>query len=162
MDTLIASTRQGLGKEAAKKLRSSQEQIPAVLYGFGVANSTSLTLDYRTLEKALAGPKKLNGSFNLSIDDQAFGQPVSAVVPLAVTGRSPGVQAGGRLRTPYREVTVSCVPSIIPAAIEVDITPLNQGDAIMASQVSLAEGVKLVYDRDFIVAKVLLVRAKKK
>jgi len=190
MDTLIASTRQGLGKEAAKKLRSSQEQIPAVLYGFGVANSTSLTLDYRTLEKALAGPKKLNGSFNLSIDDQAFGQPVlvrelqrhavsrrilhvdlvvadpnkaiSAVVPLAITGRSPGVQAGGRLRTPYREVTVSCVPSLIPAAIEVDISPLNQGDAIMASQVSLAEGVKLVYDRDFIVAKVLIVRAKKK
>jgi large subunit ribosomal protein L25 len=190
METLIASTRQGLGKEAAKKVRSSQEQIPAVLYGFGVEKSTSLTLDYRTLEKALAGPKKLNASFNVSIDDQPFGKqvlvrelqrhPVSrrimhvdlvvadpnkainAVVPLAITGRSPGVQAGGRLRTPYREVTVSCVPSAIPASIDVDISPLHQGDAVMASKVSLPEGVKLVYDRDFIVAKVLIVRAKKK
>jgi len=190
MDTLIATSRLGIGKELAKKIRSSSGSVLAVLYGHGVEKSLALTVDYRSLEKALASPKKLNGSFAVQIDGTDSGKevlvrelqrdPVSrriihvhlvvadpnkgltAVVPLAFLGTSAGVKAGGKLRTPYREVTVSCRPNAIPASIDIVITNLNQGDAIMASQVTLPEGVKIVYDRDFIVAKVLLVRAKKK
>ena len=75
-------------------------------------------------------------------------------------GKSPGVSLGGRLRTPYREVKVSAKPAAIPAEISVDLGTLEIGDTIMASEIELGDGASVLYERDFVIAKVLKPRGK--
>ena len=74
-----------------------------------------------------------------------------------------GVSTGGRARRPYREVTVKGLPDLIPGEITVDISPIDQGQQITASQLDAGE-TQVVYERDFVIFKVAAPRggAKKK
>lgn len=184
METILlnGTLREKVGKEANRKLRASG-QMPAVLYGAGIDESISIALEPRQLNKALENPKKTNALMSVDLGADAgthtvlvreiqrhpvrrtilhvdlvapeLTKPVVSVVPLRYTGKSVGVSMGGRLRTPYREVTVECLPADIPAEIVVDITTLDIGQAVHASGLDVAEGVSVIYDRDFVVVKVL-------
>ena len=176
---ISAESRPGLGKEAAKKVRNAGK-IPAVFYGFG-AESQPVSLNPKHLEQALANPKGINGYFSLTIDDKE--QPnrvffrelqrhpvtrnilhvdivcpnpeklIDASVPLKFVGRSIGVSTGGRARRPYSEDTGRGLPHIIPAEIVVDITSIDQGQQITASELNAGES-QIIYDRDFVIFKV--------
>ena len=157
--------------------------MPAILYGAGIEESISVALEPRQLNKALENPKKTNALMNVDLGSDAgthtvlvreiqrhpvrrtilhvdlvapdLSKPVVSVVPLRYTGKSIGVSMGGRLRTPYREVSVESLPADIPAEIVVDISTLDIGQAIHASDLDVGEGVSVIYDRDFVVVKVL-------
>lgn len=58
-------------------------------------------------------------------------------VPVRVTGRAAGVVKGGRIRSPYRTVAVAAKPADIPFEIVVDVTPLDNGDAVRMRDVIL-------------------------
>jgi large subunit ribosomal protein L25 len=176
---ISAESRSGLGKEAAKKVRNAG-LIPAVYYGFG-AESQPVSLNPKSLEQALANPKGVNGYFTLNLDGNDTpnrvlvreiqrhpvtrkilhvdlvcpdpSSPINAVVPLKFIGRSVGVATGGRARRPYREVTVRGLPEQVPSEIVVDITPIEQGQQITASQLDAGE-TQVVFDRDFVIFKV--------
>ena len=176
---ISAESRSGLGKEAAKKVRNAGK-VPAVYYGFG-AESQPVSLNPKELEQALANPKGINGYFSLSIDgneqsnrvffrelqrhpvtrrilhvDIVCPNPekaIEAVVPLKFVGRSIGVSTGGRARRPYREVTVKGLPNLIPAEITVEISTVDQGEQITASQLDAGE-TQIIYERDFVIFKV--------
>lgn len=178
---ISAERRKTSGKGSNRRLRA-QGQIPAVMYGKGMSDAISVSLDPRELAKALANPKKANALFKVNLGDEEAPlvlvreiqrDPVSrailhvdlvspdldasrvAVIPIRLTGKSKGVSVGGRLRTPYRDIRVLSRPSDIPAEVVVDITELAIGDAVMASNLALPEGVKPIYDTDYIVVKVL-------
>ena len=179
---LAGSLREGIGKEAAKKIRAAGS-TPAVLYGHGMSESVNLQLDPKVLNKALENPKKANALMSVDLGSDAGSHTVlvrevqrhpvkrtilhvdlvvpnlekniTATVPLRFIGKSVGVSMGGRLRTPYREVNVSARPADIPVDIEVDITTLDMGDLIKASERNAGENVSVVYDEDFVVVKVL-------
>ncbi len=179
---LNGTLREGVGKEFNRKLRASGA-MPAVLYGHGLDASLNLTLEPRQLDKALENPKKANAlmSVDLGADKGShtvlvreiqrhpvkrsivhvdlvvpdLDKPIQTKIPVRFVGRSIGVSMGGRLRTPYREVIVLCKPAAIPVEVVVDITELNIGDSVEASQLSLPDDVSVVYDRDFVVVKVL-------
>ena len=176
---ISAESRSGLGKEAAKKVRNAG-LIPAVFYGFE-AESQPVSLNPKSLEQALANPKGANGYFTLTLDGNEAPHrvlvreiqrhpvtrnilhvdivcpnpqnPIEARVPLNFIGRSIGVSTGGRARRPYREVTVLGLPDQIPSEIVVDISPIQQGEQITASQLDAGE-CSVVYDRDFVIFKV--------
>lgn len=177
--TINAERRGEHGKEASRRVRNAG-QIPAVFYGFGV-ETTPISVEPKSLTKALANPKGLNGLFELSLDGSNVAQrvfvrelqrhPVSrnilhidlvapnpekeitATVPLRFTGRSIGVSTGGRMRKPYREVKVRALPDQIPGEIVIDVTNIDQGDAVYASQLDAGSGA-VIYDRDFVIVKV--------
>ena len=179
---LAGSLREGIGKEAAKKIRAAGS-TPAVLYGHGMSESVNLQLDPKILNKALENPKKANALMSVDLGSDAGSHTVlvrevqrhpvkrtilhvdlvvpnlekniTATVPLRFIGKSVGVSMGGRLRTPYREVNVSARPADIPVDIEVDITTLDMGDLVKASELNVGENVSVVYDEDFVVVKVL-------
>lgn len=71
---------------------------------------------------------------------------------------SPASRSGsppvGRIRKPYREVRLEALPAAIPAELVIDITDLDHEDSIMASEMKLPEGVRAIYDRDYVVVKV--------
>ena len=179
---LNAALREGIGKEANRKLRASGG-TPAVLYGFGVSESLNVTLEPKQLVKALENPKKANALMSVEFGsdsdahtvlvreiqrhpvrreilhvDLVVPNPDKAVVstvPVRFTGKSVGVSMGGRIRMPYREVQVSSRPADIPVEIVVDITALDIGDMVKASALDVPDNVSVVYDQDFVVVKVL-------
>lgn len=184
---LESSTREGSGKGPARRLRAAG-RIPAVIYGHGIAAPLSVSLDPKALDEALLNPKAGNALFQIKVDGEhdhtvlvreVQRHPVSrailhldlvvtdldatltALVPLTFSGKSIGIVTGGRLRTPYREIKLRAKPADIPAVIDIDITNLDQGDAINVSALALPEGVEAIYDRDYVIAKIMKPRGKK-
>ncbi len=183
---LTGTLRTTSGKGSNRKLRASGK-IPATLYGHGVAETKSVTLDPRELGKCLENPKGANALFSFSIDGTEnhtvlvreiqrdsvsrrilhvdlvspnLDANLVATVGVIFSGKSPGVSLGGRLRTPYREVRVSAKPASIPADIPVDLGTLEIGDTIMASDIKLDDDASILFERDFVIAKVLKPRGK--
>jgi len=182
--TIASARRTTSGKGSSRRIRATG-QIPAVVYGHGLEDPIAVVVDPRPLLKALEGPKGYNALFELQIEGEASHHvlvralqrdPVSrsllhvdfvapnlektvvAEVPLHTTGRAVGVELGGHLHMPNRTVKLSALPEHIPAAVTVDVTPLEEGDSIMASEIALPDGVQTVFDRDYVVAKVVVPR----
>jgi large subunit ribosomal protein L25 len=184
---LTSTLREGRGKGPNRRLRAAGS-IPAVLYGHGVDAPVSVTLDPRALDKALENPKGANAVLDVLLDSgtthRVFARqiqrdavsrrilhldlvapdltkPTIFVVPLVFSGRSIGVSTGGRLRTPYRDMNLRSRPDDVMANVTIDITKLDNNDQVMASQVTLPEGVEAIFDRDYLVVKVVAPRGKK-
>ena len=181
---LSGSVRTQFGKEASRKYRA-EGRTPAVLYGHGIENSVPLSLDPKALTRALANPKGVNALFTIEVDGGETYEalvremqrepvsrqilhidlivpnqekPLTCSVPVTIVGRSPGVALGGVLRMPYSEVKLLVKPRNIPESIEVDVTELDIGDSVMASELSLPDEAKLVFERDFVVIRVSMPR----
>lgn len=188
MDTIAISCkrREGRGKEAARKLRG-EGRMPAVVYGHGFDEPIAVSVEPKALGQALNNPRGQNALFDLEIEGEARGRvmvrelqrhavtreilhvdlvapnlerEVVASVPVVFVGKSIGVTTGGRIRKPYREVKLRSKPADIMAEVVIDITPLDHNDAVMASQLELPEGVTAVYDRDYVVVKVVKPRGR--
>ncbi|MEE2788620.1 MAG: 50S ribosomal protein L25 [Myxococcota bacterium] len=183
---VIGTPRTGTGKGECRRMRATGA-VPAVVYGHGIAESIAVSVDARSLTRALDNPKGQNALFSfqleggpnhtvlvrelqrdpvtrriLHVDFVApnLEQPLVSNVPVRLTGRSVGVSIGGRLRKPYREVKLTAVPAKIPAEVVLDITEMNVGDAVMASDLPLPEGVAAVFDTDYVVVKVVAPRGR--
>ena len=177
---LSCSLREGRGKGPNRRLRMD-EQLPAVVYGHGLDNSVAVTLNPRELAKGLENPKGYNTLFALDVNgktvqglirqvqrkpstrqiqhvDVVVPDPDNAMVadvPVTTSGRAVGVLSGGKLIQNFRTVKVACRPADIPAIIDIDVTNLNHNQSVMASGLPLPEGVKPVFDHDYVVVKVL-------
>ena len=174
MATLEVTVRTNeFGKGAARKLRAAG-QVPAVIYGPG-GESVSLTLDPKELLQIF----KLSANRNTIVELQIEGKTVEAMVrsvqrhpvtrellhvdfyridsdldvevmiPVRTEGRPAGAVLGGRLRLVRRTLRARCKPSDIPEAFVVDVSPMNVNDMVMASEVVMPPGVKLIMDGDF-------------
>ncbi|WP_428608441.1 50S ribosomal protein L25/general stress protein Ctc [Sedimenticola sp.] len=66
-------------------------------------------------------------------------------VPLHFVGEevAPGVKAGGVVSHLLTEVDVSCLPGDLPEYIEVNVSALGLGEAVMLSELVLPKGVEL-------------------
>ena len=177
---LIATRREGTGKQAAKRLRR-QGQVPGVLYGG--SGSIPITLDPKSVLKLLGltgGTTVLNlrfadaneGSRNVIIRDLQF-DPVSEAlihvdlqevmmdrtITVTVTVRPVGEAAGvkeqaGILELILREVQVSCLPSLIPDRIDADVSQLRIGNVLTIAGLTPPEGVRILNDPGQAVATV--------
>ena len=82
----------------------------------------------------------------LHVDLQALkdDEEISVSVPVKAVGESPGVKLdGGVLSIILHELPVRCLPKNIPIQIEVDISGLKLGHSVHASDLKLAQGVRL-------------------
>lgn len=179
---LITKIRKSVGNGPARALRR-EGKIPAVLYG-PKTEPILLSVDMKDIEQILKkgtiGQALLNlviqngeaitktamikelqthpvsGKF-LHIDfyEIDMQRKINTMVPVIVSGQSKGVEVGGILQIVRREVEVFCLPSAIPAAIEVDISELDIGDSIHVQQIRLPDDVELPEDVDFTVVTVL-------
>lgn len=165
--TLQVEVRQSGGKGPARQLRM-QGKIPAVLYGPGV-ETTKLTISPTEFVKSLTTELGINAVFELPVGSESHLAVVKDVqvhpvsrdplhvdfyrvttdreievrVPLKTQGRAAGVQKGGVLQAIYRELPVRCTPDKIPAAITVEVAPLEIGDVVKVDQVPVPEGVRI-------------------
>jgi large subunit ribosomal protein L25 len=169
---LSGKRREGLGKGSARKARQSGE-IPAILYGHG-EKPVAVSIGARAFQVALHTHKGGNPIVNLAVGGNEFTalirdaqyDPVShqvihldfqhisltekieVRVPLNFIGLAVGVKdGGGILEAILRDVEVRCLPTAIPAGIDVDVATLNIGDSIHVRDLSIPD-VEILNDPD--------------
>jgi len=178
---LSAENREGTGKSVTRKLRAAG-RIPGVVYG-KKRDPESIHLDPVALEKLL---KKSGAGLNTLIDLSVGGrtdtvlvkelqrhpvrgafwhvdfyqvdltQTIEVSIPLHFVGKARGVEFGGILDHPLREIEVECLPRAIPEFVEVDVSALDVGQSIHVSDLVLPEGVEVLTDGGLPVASVVL------
>ncbi|MFN0250422.1 MAG: 50S ribosomal protein L25 [Kofleriaceae bacterium] len=76
---------------------------------------------------------------------------VLASVPLEFSGKPKGAIDGGQLRIVMRSIDVRAKPNDIPVKLLLDVSPLEIGDVIHVSSITLPGGVTVVTGRDLAV-----------
>lgn len=185
--TITASSREGVGKGPARRLRA-QGMIPAAVYGEGGEAST-VSINAKELATILRSGTGQNTIFKLALP-QSDAEPANVIIKdyqvdpikgrllhadlfrLSMTtltrvdvsvetlGEPAGVKTdGGILELQLREIEVECLPGDIPQHLQVDVSHLQIGDHVtVADLVYDREKVKLLADEHQIVAGVLAPR----
>ena len=176
--TLNATARTETGKGVARQARRSGH-TPGIIYGpngsvgavsFSVAKLAAIfrkTNDPNTLVTVT-----VDGAQHLCLVREIQRHPVSRVVEhvdlyavaadypvvadvaVNLVGRAAGTRAGGTLRLLARSMKVRCPAGSIPSKIDVDVTPLEVGQFLKASQVPAPASVTFIYRQDFNVVTV--------
>ncbi len=175
---LSGTRREQTGKGAARKARAAG-LIPSVLYGHGEV-PVALSVSSREFELAvrrqggnpIIGLALDGGEYTALIRDVQYDpithdiihldflhisltETIEVEVPIHFVGIAVGVKdAGGILEPILRELKVSCLPTAIPAFVEVDVSALNIGDSVHVSAIS-APGVTVLTDLEATVATVV-------
>ena len=83
----------------------------------------------------------------LHVDFQALkaGEHVTVRVPLQIVGTAPGVKVQGGILTPgARDVKLRVLDEAIPETLDVDVSSLHIGESVLAGDLPLPEGAKLL------------------
>jgi large subunit ribosomal protein L25 len=170
MNELNVELRSKTGKNICRQLRSAG-RVPGIVYGKGF-NSTSVSIDQRELLKSiegsentlitLKGAEPLNGAVvivSTIMRDALKGTPrhidlhkvnmdekVKVEVKIRLKGTAKGVKDGGMLEFVKHAVELECLPALIPAHLDVDVTELTIGHSIHVGEIQLPANVKLLDD----------------
>ena len=172
--TLKVATRAQTGRSASRRLRKVN-RIPAILYGkHSAPEKLSIEVpEFTKLLKSVAGrsllielnredkPEKalsflqeiqrdpitdryLHGDLNEVQPDETF----EIRVPVRVSGESFGVKnQSGVLEIATHMLRVRCLPSDLPEAIEIDVTPLKVGETIKVGEIKPVAGVTFLDEK---------------
>jgi large subunit ribosomal protein L25 len=174
METTLAVTpRSETGKGWARQTRA-EGLVPAVVYGPNTApqsvkvdpdalvNLFKATQDRNTIVQV-----ELDGATHpclvrevqrqpltreiLHVDFYAVPQDraIEVMVPLNPVGKPKGATLGGRIRLIRRTVKAMARFDKLPKQFDVDVTHLDIGDRLLASEIPMPDGVELVYDNDY-------------
>lgn len=176
---LSGKRREVLGKGGARKARAAG-QIPGVIYGHG-ETPMAVAIDGREFSTAMRAHKGGNAIVNLKVDGSEFTalvrdaqvdplsraivhldfqhisltETIEVEVPVHPVGIAIGVKdGGGILELITRQLEVRCLPTAIPAAIDVDVTALAIGASLHVSDIR-AEGFTILNDPDTTVLTVV-------
>jgi large subunit ribosomal protein L25 len=174
---LQAEPRQETGRRRVLKLRRAGK-VPAVLCERGKP-SMNLTVAGPPLRKLMAGGAQLIdlvvggrtekvllkevqwdvlGEQVVHVDFQkvSLTERVQVDVEVVLKGKPVGVsEEGGQLMAQARSLKVSCLPTQIPASLEVDVSAMKMNDVLHASAVVLPAGVALATDPQAVVCAVV-------
>ncbi|WP_153505575.1 50S ribosomal protein L25/general stress protein Ctc [Cumulibacter manganitolerans] len=168
-----AATREDFGKGAARRARRDG-QIPAVLYGHGM-DPVHLNLHGHQLTMALR--QGLNTLLTIKVDGKdelvlakdvqvhplrrviqhadlllvKKGEKVTVDVPVEVTGE---LVPGGQLNQDLTSVSVEAQATHIPESLSVDISSLEIGGQVLASDLQLPAGATLLTDGESLIVGV--------
>ena len=176
---LKGTRREGVGKGFARKARAAG-QIPGVVYGHG-ETPVAVAVDAKEFEVALRGHKGANPIVSLSLSGQdvtalvrdvqidpltrgivhldfqhiSLTEQIEVEVALHCVGTPIGVKdGGGILEHHVRTLKIRCLPTAIPASIDVDVTGLNIGQNLHVGDIQ-AVGYSIVTDAGVTLAAVI-------
>ncbi|MDO9105044.1 MAG: 50S ribosomal protein L25/general stress protein Ctc [Methylovulum sp.] len=166
----VAESRGLSGKSAARSLRR-QGNVPAVIYG-GHREPQMLTLNHNEVIKHLDHEAVYSHVLDVTVDGKTekailkgvqrnparfqvlhldflrveMNEPVKVHVPLHFVNESGSVggKKGGIAAHSMVDIEVSCLPSLLPEYIEVNMVNLDIGESLHLSDISLPEGVEIV------------------
>jgi large subunit ribosomal protein L25 len=131
---------------------SSERELLRVLHEAGTTHLIELELDGQRVAALLRAVDREPITARIrhvSLWAMPMDEPIETEVPIAFTGESDAVRAGGILIHPVEKLTVRCLPRDIPEAIVVDLSALREfGDAIHVRDLTLPPGVQVLDDPD--------------
>src|SRR6266566_5301806 len=177
---LNASTRQIVGKRSRRLHREGK--LAAVVYGHAAA-ATPLVLDRLEFQKVFVKsgrthlldlvvdgsrtekvlireiqthPRRL-GPIHVDFYQVNLEEKIQVEVPVHLTGESAPVKRGDAdILQPMHTIRVECLPSDIPEAFEVDISPLEEIEMeLRVSDIQVPKNVTLLEDPDELVVKIV-------
>ena len=183
--TVAAEARESRGKNEARRLRA-RGSVPAIVYG-GPGGPEAVALSPKELVKILNSKAGHNTIFNLNVGggentpvmivDWQFDpvkdallhadlkridldKRISVNVPVLTQGDPRGVKLqGGIHEIVTRELEIECLPDDIPEQFIVDVTELNVGQSIRASDIPLSGSMKLLTLPDAVISHVVSLKA---
>ncbi|MCK9197569.1 MAG: 50S ribosomal protein L25 [Syntrophales bacterium] len=186
---LRASARKTSGKGPARRARTSG-LIPAVFYN-PQAESFMLTVSATDMKNILK-KKDENIFINLQIEEEGksidrmsiikdiqidcltgqiihidfyeinMDHKLTVDVPVHFEGGQEAVKQDGGLLIMKREVSISCLPSILPDHFAVDISGLKIGEAFRVRDLPITEGMTILESEDTILAMISITREETK
>src|SRR5690349_6610881 len=176
---LNASHRQLIGKRARRLFREGK--LPAVVYGHDAA-ATPLTLDRLEFQKVYTKAGRTHlvdllvdgktekvlvreiqthprrpGPAHVDFYQVNLQEKIRVEVPVHLTGESAAVKRGDAdILQPIHALEVECLPTDIPEAFELDITPLADiEDELRVSEVKVPSNVTVLAEPDELVVKIV-------
>ena len=177
--TLSGSLRTNVGKVNAKAVRE-KGNVPCVIYGG--KEQIHFEADIRAFKPVIFTPNAhiveidLDGKVYKTVLQEAQyhkindklihadfleildGKPVTANIPIVISGQSEGVKKGGKLVLKMRKLKVRGIADKLPDSIEIDITKLNIGDSVAVGDITV-EGASLLNAKNVSVVSVQTTRA---
>jgi large subunit ribosomal protein L25 len=177
---LSITTRNGIGKQAAKQMRRAG-QVPAIMYGgaaplnvavaprdiyritHGHEGSTQLlrvTVDgagepRMAIIRDLQWHPVSEDLLHVDLQEVAMDRPIQVSVAVHHVGEARGVKdSQGILEMILREVQVLCLPGNIPDTLSADVSNLGIGDVLTVGDLKVPEGVRVITDAGQAVATV--------
>ncbi len=180
-ETIIVPKRETIGKRATKALRYDG-LIPAVVYGLGEP-PVAIAISPKVVAKVLASEAGKNSVVNLQREGTDIKRAVvikdiqrhpttgrlrhidflrvdtthkiKVNVPVRLIGVPYGVKTqGGLLEFTHRAIEIECLPSLIPAHIDVNVEALKVGDSVRFDQLGLASTLRILGDAHEVVCAV--------
>ncbi len=179
MASLKAKKRDQLG---SRKSRSFREKglIPGIIYGHG-QTPVPVTLAAGELLAAIHHGERLlevdvDGAtenclikatqydamqqdlIHVDLARVSLDERVEVTVPVVLRGTSAGVtEEGGVLHQSVSQARMECLVTAIPDEIRVSVEHLKVGDRLLARELPLPEGAKLLMDAEQVIASVIVV-----
>jgi large subunit ribosomal protein L25 len=183
--TIAAEARETRGKNEARRLRV-RGLAPAVVYGAG-NGAVAVAVSPREISKILHSKTGTNTIFNLAVqggettpvmvvDTQSdpirsnllhvdlkridLTKRIAVKIPVHTKGDPKGVKVqGGLLEVVTREVEIDCLPDEIPNEFVMDVSELNIGQSLRASDIPMSGSMKLVSSPELVLAHVVALKA---
>jgi large subunit ribosomal protein L25 len=183
---LKASVRDLLGKHSRRL--HGEGKLAAIVYGHN-AKPTPLVLDRLEFQKVFVksgrthlvdlvvdGEKaekvlvreiqthpRRQGPIHVDLYQVNLEEKITVEVPVHLVGESAAVKSGDAdVLQPIHTLRVECLPSDIPEAFEVDLTPLDEiGSELRISDIKVPKGVTVLIDPDELVVKIVTKREMK-
>lgn len=168
-----AKERVANGKSAARRLRSIEDRVPAIVYGAGKApmpislshNKVIKALDHEAVYSHILTLNIENGDSSKVVLKALLRHPTKARIlhmdflrintnekitmriPLHFVGeaQAPGMKDGGVMSKLITHVDVSCLPLDLPEYIDVDVSNLDMGESLHLLQIVMPKGVAFAH-----------------
>jgi len=182
--TVVAKTREGRGKNDARRARAAG-LVPVVVYG-GEGGSVVALAPLRELAAILRSESGRNTIFTLEIEGVGSsevmfnerqvdpvrgrlihadltrlvkGQKIEVTVPLHLVGEPVGVrEEQGVLEQIIREIQIRCEPREIPDVLNADVSNLGVHDVLHISDIQVDERIEILNPPDTVIATVGVVK----
>jgi large subunit ribosomal protein L25 len=171
-EMITVKARPEIGKAANRTIRK-EGCVPAVIYGLGKDPQTIAILA-KTVARIIASDTGMNSMVEMACEGtdardhviikEVARNPVTGrlvhvdfmrvdpthkvrvKVPLRLTGTPLGVKEGGMLDFIHREIEVECLPSFIPAHIDIDVSAMVVDDTLRMHDLTLDAHLTLLGD----------------
>lgn len=180
-ETITIALRQGTGKSASRGLRK-QGMIPAVIYGLNEA-PVAVAISPKVVARIIASETGMNSLIHLQREGTDIkrhviikdvqrdpvtrrlvhvdfmrvdpNHKVRVKVPVVLKGTPLGVKEGGLLDFTHREIEVECLPSFIPAHVDIAVDHLQIGDSLRLDQLNLDSHLTVLGDAHNVICSVV-------
>ena len=166
---LKVQQRNTFGKQSARAIRRAGD-IPAVVYG-RKQDTISLQVNEREFKQFL---RTYGGNviINIEVSDGnsepviikeiqrdpvekqvllhadfiriSLDEPVTSTVPIILVGTPVGALEGGVIEFPLRNLTLNCLPALMPNEITIDVTDMKVGDIIYVRDIEVEDEVEML------------------